>query len=1279
MNEYKDAIDLLDNPLNIIIKNNTLIIDFKKFIQIYSDEKENIINIQKKIVNMKKYINYLGAIFISIHFLKNIDIYKGININIDILYYYVNYYLKNNNINNLFNPFIYENITSNTFFISNNTLKQNFLKLSNEKFLPIKTIETAIEEYFKNSCNTEIKNIINNNDNITNIIYLLNNKNTLRKKIYINYCTHNEIKPDDAKIDINGDLIIKSTKKKKSFLGRNLDHSIYYKITKIQAIEVNKKIEKKEIKYKNSDFSKLISFNDIKNNKNNKNNKILEDKIDSLVDELILFNNDKIVQNYISLLKASTKSTSPRKITYLYCHNKPFNLIDKTYDGLSPVMNIHIVKEKPKIASLNNLDAYTKKLCIPLDYFIYYTRMRYKTIDKYVGFKEMCNDVLLENYLYKKNEIIDELNTPNYEKLSNPNCKFNIIDNIPTYNGINSNVDNLLYQYYYLNILNKHNILNDIKENIKNRDILNNSYIFIYNYIKKNISKLFNSDKKSIPYEIQKCIQYMSNDMIKDKNKLTNYFKYKKTEIHLLDTIKSKFVKNYFSELISSPEKTYVSNNNTPKYLHKIFKEFTKHEFNLKNKFNSVRNIITNFTKNKYSIQILVNYNNIVNAPSRFKYFRHINLLIRPIKNTKYFTEDMSVIYIPLDIIASTNGIKLDFDSSSYDIYRIFLKDYYILKKINIYNKSIIEDDIFNEIDNINMMNPIIKKSDLNENLISIISLVNNKSTNPSTDNKSTDNIFNNPYMEIYKNNIFEYFVYNKTTKKYSINNIITEEKQEQKEIISLFEYDNKIFHKSDEVISDIEYLEGVGKLKEKTKAYIEFIALIIKAGISILIGEISIAVYIFTIIAVGALLKTYRLTQRKMSPKIRFITKYMKEGFECFENDLQGEYMKIFEINYDNDNKEIQLEKFMNFILQIHTKKEDDKKDFEDNFLKKNLYLIKFTENNLNEIDKIQNKEFLSKIIKANKPNIIKNKKQKEISEQKETDNKKQIVKPEKIEKQKSFFGKIKNTTFEKAKRTAVVTKEYISKIPSGTTNILNKLSNHVIFKKVVGNRYYYSLDYKINNLYIYSEPMQLHKFRYELEEIVYSQGSVLKGEMAFQAKKIPFFENDDLYNLLMQTWKVGSQINKKENDIDDAGINFLITINYYLKTFYYIYLIARFNVCSLILSEDKSPIIYLEHLYRDSKSFYTKEIIKESLRIKSNKPDIKEKTIYFAILMKYSYLALDHIQKKLKIRINYEENIAKIADQQIINETRILNRVLEEVPSEVLPEVQSVVQEVT
>ena len=38
---------------------------------------------------MKKYINYLGAIFISIHFL----IKKNIDIDIDILYYYVNYNL----------------------------------------------------------------------------------------------------------------------------------------------------------------------------------------------------------------------------------------------------------------------------------------------------------------------------------------------------------------------------------------------------------------------------------------------------------------------------------------------------------------------------------------------------------------------------------------------------------------------------------------------------------------------------------------------------------------------------------------------------------------------------------------------------------------------------------------------------------------------------------------------------------------------------------------------------------------------------------------------------------------------------------------------------------------------------------------------------------------------------------------------------------------------------------------------------------------------------------
>jgi hypothetical protein len=182
------------------------------------------------------------------------------------------------------------------------------------------------------------------------------------------------------------------------------------------------------------------------------------------------------------------------------------------------------------------------------------------------------------------------------------------------------------------------------------------------------------------------------------------------------------------------------------------------------------------------------------------------------------------------------------------------------------------------------------------------------------------------------------------------------------------------------------------------------------------------------------------------------------------------------------------------------------------------------------------------------------------------------------------------------------------------------------------------YRLNYKIDEqLILTSTDITINMIENELMEILQSYGTFLRDETAIMSKKNIFFINYTLIDLLKDL--------KKVKNPETLKFNLINFIAHYLESFLYLYLISEYNIKTLITGGNKT---LLDNMF----DYNLKQTVAGRYRFtnrmtgsmsNSTFETIKrrDKINYFSILMKHSYLALDHIFKRLKLIIKENEAI--------------------------------------
>ena len=433
--------------------------------------------------------------------------------------------------------------------------------------------------------------------------------------------------------------------------------------------------------------------------------------------------------------------------------------------------------------------------------------------------------------------------------------------------------------------------------------------------------------------------------------------------------------------------------------------------------------------------------------------------------------------------------------------------------------------------------------------------------------------------------------------------------------------------------------------------------------------------------------LDSYReLKRSNWSKSIIFCTKYMPfQGFDCFRSSLYAKCHKIF--YYDNYPEETNPEEKYNQqsseLYKFITNLEENE---EKNFIIKNLQLKKYCDdytatelenaesewvNHLNltknlgitksiqdTIDGIKSylshktfpeyykqKEVIANLEKKLAESFTKNDAEDAHAEGASAEGASAGVPPHLGGAQNEILSSLRNNTNNKIK------KQKTTKVYYNTNEQVMKFRlNHIIVEN------YYLLtsgDISIKSLFD------------ELSEII-NLRSTWGTVAAPLSHKVPFFVNDYLIDQLKSLYVYTSFIHGSAQFVRYGITKF---ISDYIDSFMKFYLISKYNIKLLIENPKnlKPDGILLEKLFNENLSWtgigsigkdksygrystISSDIYRGTLKALGynveylDKSEImwRDKINYYCILMKYSYIALDHICKKFKLNIiKYDDTI--------------------------------------
>ena len=531
-----------------------------------------------------------------------------------------------------------------------------------------------------------------------------------------------------------------------------------------------------------------------------------------------------------------------------------------------------------------------------------------------------------------------------------------------------------------------------------------------------------------------------------------------------------------------------------------------------------------------------------------------------------------------------------------------------------------------------------------NENEVAIMINTNlNTNTASNTASNTTSNIEYNKILIKIKS-IYKMLHSKNNTNTNKINNLKNIIKNRNEELLELFRNDdelNKKFKKNSVPFSDYNFFYGLDNTNLKSKE--EFmkkamalkfsfmgIALAFPSFATVLFGSFAsggvMLALVASVILARKALNLYRehVIKRISSDKVFFCTKYLPyDNMIAFRSRLYEKYHKLFYYNINkNNNKKKSIEDFLNFIID---KNSDEKKKFEDkvinylnninNFIK---FIIKNNEKNIDELGKIVDPNTLQKLTNSLDNDFIRN-------DQVDTNSTISINNKRDGGAYVQYGG-----AQEEIIRSLVsdLDKDYVKL--SSSLFVFNSLS--------IMN---YRLNYKIDDLLILtSTDITINMIENELMEILQSYGTFLKDEMGVMSKKNPFFINYTLIDLLKDL--------KKVKNPEELKFNLINFIAHYLESFLYLYLISEYNIKTLINGNNKT---LLDNMF----DYNLKQTVAGRYRFTNRMTGSmtndtfetikrRDKINYFSILMKHSYLALDHIFKRLKLII--KKNEEKIND---------------------------------
>jgi len=453
---------------------------------------------------------------------------------------------------------------------------------------------------------------------------------------------------------------------------------------------------------------------------------------------------------------------------------------------------------------------------------------------------------------------------------------------------------------------------------------------------------------------------------------------------------------------------------------------------------------------------------------------------------------------------------------------------------------------------------------------------------------------------------------------------------------INLFTDNIKLFKKFEKnngsPFSEYDFLYGIDKislLRDKKNSALLFIfkTIFVKVikSFPMWIAKVSKKILLTTGTPIGLLLSSsiaiymsskylfyyYRESKRYFKKTIFFCTKYMPfEGLECFRSSLYSIYHKLF--YYSNQNINESIEKYFESIIG---------KNFSDEnkFIERNILFIKYcSEYSL----QLSNLDFFKNNIKNINKESLKN-----------------------IEKD------VENDIKNKLTKTGGSQEEILTALHSDIKNNFklkkqSTFSDYLSNEQVVMFRFNYKIPNQIENFLLCSGDINIEDLFTELSDIINSRSSYLTHELQSISKKIPFFVNDYLIDNLKSLYRYSSII---KGDIFFVRYSIVDFIKIYIYTFLMFYLISKYNIIKLIIEQkiDASNLL-LEKIFNNNLKYTFLGRYKSiTTNFKSYDKEImlRDKINYYSILLKYSYLALDHIIKKFKITVinDYDNKIYK------------------------------------